>query len=50
MSASNGNYPLGRLVDAWLDIKGIAVSECNEGDFGHPDLYHVAMRVETRDP
>lgn len=38
----------GQLVDARLDIRGRHANECDAGDFGHPDLYHLAVRVARR--
>jgi hypothetical protein len=37
----------GKLVDARLDIRGKHASECDAGDFGHPELYHLAVRVKV---
>jgi hypothetical protein len=39
---------VGQLVDARLDIKGKHASECDAGDFAHPELYHLAVRVARR--
>jgi hypothetical protein len=35
-----------KLVNARLDIHGKSTTEGKLGDFGHPDLYHVAFRVQ----
>jgi len=35
----------GAFLDARLDVSSLHASDCNEGDFSHPDLEHVAMRV-----
>jgi uncharacterized protein (DUF2252 family) len=35
----------GRIVDARLDIRSKHASETDVGDFAHPDLYHLAVRV-----
>lgn len=35
----------GALLDARIDVRGKHASECSAGDFGHPDAYHVAVRV-----
>jgi hypothetical protein len=43
-----GDEVMGKLVDARLDIAGKHASECNEGDFSHPDLYHLAVRIGRR--
>lgn len=37
----------GKLIDARLDIKGKHAADTNPGDFAHPDLYHVAVRVQA---
>jgi hypothetical protein len=39
------NEVMGKLVDARLDISGKHAGECDEGDFNHPGLYHLAVRV-----
>ena len=39
----------GKLVDARLDIKGKDLRETSTGDFGHPGLYHLAVRVAASD-
>jgi hypothetical protein len=36
---------MGRIVDARLDIHGKHASDSDVGDFGHRDLYHLAVRV-----
>lgn len=36
----------GQLVDARLDVRGKHAGECDAGDFAHPELYHLAVRVE----
>jgi len=38
---------VGRLVDARLDIADMHANDTNVGDFGHPGLYHVAVRVKA---
>lgn len=35
----------GRITDARLDIRGKHASETDAGDFGHEELYHLAVRV-----
>lgn len=35
-----------RIVDARLDVRGKHAAETNAGDFNHPGLYHVALRVQ----
>lgn len=35
----------GRIEDARLDIEGVHAADCNAGDFAHPGLYHLAVRV-----
>jgi len=37
--------PLGRIVDARLDITDKHASETMVGDFENPNLYHLAVRV-----
>ncbi len=34
-----------RIVDGRLDVHGKHSAETNAGDFKHPGLYHVALRV-----
>jgi len=36
------------LSSARLDIHGKGTAEAKLGDFGHPDLYHVAFRVHPQ--
>ena len=40
---------LGKLVDARLDVRSKHVSETDVGDFKHPELYHLAVRVARSD-
>ena len=40
----------GELVDARLDIAGMSTAEANTGDFDHPGLYHLAVRVKAVRP
>lgn len=35
----------GEIVDARLDIRGAHSANVDVGDFDHPDLYHLAVRV-----
>jgi hypothetical protein len=35
----------GAFQDARIDVRGKHASECAAGDFGHPDAYHVAVRI-----
>ena len=37
--------PLGRIVDARLDITDRHASETKVGDFENPNLYHLAVRI-----
>lgn len=37
--------PAGRITSARLDILGRHTSEVDVGDFAHPDLYHLAVRI-----
>ena len=43
--ASGGERVIGKLVDARLDVRSKHASECDAGDFAHPDLYHLAVRI-----
>jgi len=45
---SHSDATLGKIIDARLDIAGKHASDCDEGDFSHPDLYHLAVRVASR--
>ena len=48
---ADGDSPdreMARFVDARLDIQGKHATESDLGDFDHPDLYHVAVRVGER--
>jgi len=45
VKVSGGDRMAGELVDARLDVRGKHASECRTGDFGHPGLYHLAVRV-----
>lgn len=42
--------PVGVIEGARLDIEGKPVSESDVGDFAHPGLYHLAVRVGRRGP
>jgi hypothetical protein len=35
----------GQILDGRVDLKGRHASECSAGDLGHPDAYHVAVRL-----
>ena len=35
-----------KLSKARLDIRGMSTNDVNVGDFGHPDLYHLAILTE----
>lgn len=37
----------GKIVDARLDIRGKHANETDCGDFNNPDLYHLAVKIET---
>ena len=39
------NKPIGKFIDARIDLTSKHASECNAGDFGHPDMYHMAVRI-----
>jgi len=38
-------FVIGKLVDARLDVTGKPASDCDAGDFAHPGLFHLAVRV-----
>ena len=35
----------GKFVDARLNVIGKHTVDCDRGDFSHPDLYHLAVRI-----
>ena len=35
----------GKFIDARIDITSKHANECNVGDFEHPDMYHMAVRM-----
>lgn len=35
----------GKFVDARIDLLSKHASETNKGDFGHKDMYHMAVRI-----
>lgn len=35
----------GKFVDGRIDIHGKHATECDQGDFGHEDMYHMAVRI-----
>lgn len=35
----------GSIMEARIDARGKHAGECSPGDLGHPDAYHVAIRV-----
>ena len=37
--------PCGKFIDARIDIIGNHGTECDKGDFGNPDMYHLAVRI-----
>lgn len=37
--------PMGRLVDARLDVTGRHTVEVDVGDFNDPNLHHLAVRI-----
>lgn len=45
---TDGERVPGQVVDARLDIRGKHASETAVGDFDHPGLYHLAVRVMRR--
>jgi hypothetical protein len=36
---------MGKFVNARIDIIGKHASNTDPGDFKHPDMYHMAVRV-----
>ena len=40
---------MGQIVDARLDITGKHAGDCDEGDFSHPGLYHLAVRIARKE-
>lgn len=42
---TDGLLVQGKLADARLDVRGKHASDCDAGDFAHPGLYHLAVRV-----
>jgi hypothetical protein len=40
-----GEVPDGKIIDARLDILGRSTGDVSIGDFGSPDLYHLAVRL-----
>lgn len=43
-----GEEPIGEIKRARLDIHGKNAGEEDRGDFGNPDLYHLAVRVGAK--
>ena len=41
----SGDTMPGKFVDGRIDMHGKHASDCDHGDFGHPDMYHMAVRV-----
>ncbi len=41
----SGETAPGKFVDARIDMHGKPVHKTDKGDFGHPDMYHLAVRV-----
>lgn len=35
----------GKFIAGRIDIQGKHTIDCNSGDFGHPDMYHMAVRI-----
>ena len=40
-----GETKTGKFIDGRIDIHGKHASDCNQGDFGHKDMYHMAVRI-----
>lgn len=36
---------VGKFIDGRIDIIGKHASDCDSGDFGHPDMDHMAVRI-----
>ena len=39
----------GAVTDGRVDLRGRHATECDAGDLGHPDLYHLAVRVGPKE-
>jgi len=40
-----GETQPGKFVDGRIDRHDKHSSDCDQGDFGHPEMYHMAVRV-----
>ena len=40
----------GKFIDGRIDLHGKHASDCNQGDFGHKDMYHMAVRIAPIKP
>ena len=40
---------MGKFIDGRIDLTTKHAVDCNAGDFGHPDMYHMAVRIGRRD-
>ena len=36
---------MGKFIDGRIDLSTKHTSDCNAGDFGHPDMYHMAVKI-----
>ena len=36
---------MGKFIDARIDLTSKHTRDCNVGDFGNPDMYHMAVRI-----
>lgn len=36
---------VGQFIDGRIDVTGKHASDCDAGDFGHPDMDHMAVRI-----
>lgn len=46
---NDGDSPerrMGKFIDGRIDLTSKHSSECDQGDFGHADMYHMAVRIE----
>ncbi len=37
--------PRGKFIDARIDLTSKHTDECDAGDFAHPDMYHLAVKL-----
>ena len=39
----------GEFIDGRIDLTDRHASECNQGDFGHPKMYHMAVKIARKE-